>query len=289
MRRTLAGILVLLASLAHAAAAGTIVFMSDFGTTDDSVALCKGVMISLAPSARITDLTHQVTPYSIADGARFLAGTAPYWPEGTVFVAVVDPGVGSARRPMVARTKRGQYFVLPDNGLITTVASRDGLDGAREITNAEWMSGSGTSSTFHGRDIFAPVAARIARGDDWSQVGPVIETPVTIDLPHAAIDGDTLRGQITALDGPYGNLVTNVDAPLFAKLGWALGDRVTVRFGDRDVTLPFAKTFASVPVGEALLYVDSRDRLSAAVNQGNFSERFGVPPGTRFTIRRKTP
>jgi S-adenosyl-L-methionine hydrolase (adenosine-forming) len=288
MRRTLAVVLLLLASVARAEQA-PIVFMSDFGTTDDSVAICKGVMVGLAPLARITDLTHEVTPYSIADGARFLAGTAPYWPIATVFVAVVDPGVGSARRPMVARTKRGQWFVLPDNGLITLLAAREGLAGAREITNPDWMIGKGISSTFHGRDIFAPVAARIARGDDWTQVGPAIETPVTIDLPHAAIDDDGLQGQVTALDGPYGNLVTNVDAPLFAKLGWSLGDRVAVRFGERDLTLPFVKTFASVPVGEALLYVDSRDRLSAAVNQGNFSERFGVVPGTRFTIRRKTP
>lgn len=289
MRRALAVSLLLLASLARAGDPAPIVFMSDFGTTDDSVALCKGVMIGLAPAVRITDLTHEVTPYSIADGARFLAGTAPYWPDGTVFVAVVDPGVGSARRPIVARSKRGQWFVVPDNGLVTLVAAHDGLAGVREITNTAWMRPGGTSSTFHGRDIFAPVAARLARGDDWTDVGPVVTDPVAIALPHAAIADGTLSGDVTALDGPYGNLVTNVDRPLFAELGWALGDRITVRFGDRELTLPFVKTFASVPHGEPLLYIDSRDRLSAAVNQGNFSQRFGVTPGTRFSIRRKTP
>lgn len=289
MRRALAVSLLLLTSLARAGDPAPIVFMSDFGTTDDSVALCKGVMIGLAPAVRITDLTHEVTPYSIADGARFLAGTAPYWPEGTVFVVVIDPGVGSTRKAVVARSKRGQWFVVPDNGLLTLVAARDGIAGMREITSPAWMLPGGTSSTFHGRDIFAPVAARIARGDDWTDVGPVVTALVTLDLPRAAIADGTLSGDVVALDGPYGNLVTDVQRPLFAELGWALGDKVAVHFGDRELVLPFVQTFASVPQGEPLLYIDSRDRLSAAVNQGNFSQRFGVTPGTRFTIRRKRP
>jgi S-adenosyl-L-methionine hydrolase (adenosine-forming) len=113
----------------------TIVFMTDFGTVDDSVPICKGVMYSLMPDVRIVDLTHQVTPFSILDGARFLFGATPYYPAGTVFVVVIDPGVGSTRRAVVIKSKRGQYFVLPDNGLITLVAQRDGLEAAREITN----------------------------------------------------------------------------------------------------------------------------------------------------------
>jgi S-adenosylmethionine hydrolase len=289
MRATLAAAVLLLASVARAADPAPIVFMSDFGTTDDSVALCKGVMVGLAPQVRITDLTHQVTPYAIADGARFLFGAAPYWPDDTVFVAVVDPGVGSSRRAIVARTKRGQSFVVPDNGLLTLVARRDALVEVREITNTTWMNPGGTSSTFHGRDIFSPVAARIARGDDWTQVGPVVADPVTLDLPQAAVAGGTLSGDVIALDGPYGNLVTDVDRPRFAQLGWAIGDRITVRLGTRDVTMPFVKTFASVPLGQPLLYIDSRDRLSAGVNQGNFAKQFGVAPGMRFTIRAKAP
>src|ERR1700693_4330917 len=119
----------------------TIVFMTDFGLLDDSVAICRGVMYSVMPDVRIVDLTHQVTPFSILEGARFLYGATPYYPRGTVFVVVVDPGVGSTRKAIVARSRRGQYFVLPDNGLLTLVAQRDGIEGAREITNPAWMVG----------------------------------------------------------------------------------------------------------------------------------------------------
>src|SRR4051812_48469038 len=150
----------------------TVVFMTDFGTVDDSVNICKGVMYSVMPQLRIVDLTHEVTPFSILDGARFLYGATPYYPAGTVFVVVIDPGVGSARKSIVAHSRRGQYFVLPDNGLLTLVEQRDGIDAVREITNPDWMIGSKLSSTFHGRDIFSPAGAHVARGDDWTKVGP---------------------------------------------------------------------------------------------------------------------
>ena len=154
----------------------TIVFMTDFGVVDDSVALCRGVMYSIMPDVRIVDLTHQVTPFSILDGARFLYGATPYFPAGTVFVVVIDPTVGSTRKAIVAKSKRGQYFVLPDNGLLTLVEQRDGIEGVHEITNPDWMIGTKMSSTFHGRDIFSPAGAHVARGDDWTKAGP--EVPV---------------------------------------------------------------------------------------------------------------
>ncbi len=151
----------------------TVVFMTDFGIVDDSVALCKGVMYSIAPELRIVDLTHQVTPFSILDGARFLYGATPYFPAGTVFVVVIDPGVGSTRKAVVVKSKRGQYFVLPDNGLMTLVEDRDGIEAVREITNRDWMIGSALSSTFHGRDIFSPVgrAPGPRRGLDARRAG----------------------------------------------------------------------------------------------------------------------
>ncbi len=154
----------------------TIVFMTDFGVVDDSVAICRGVMYSIMPEVRIVDLSHQVTPFSILDGARFLYGATPYYPAGTVFVVVIDPTVGSTRKAIVAKSKRGQYFVLPDNGLLTLVEQRDGIEGVHEIANTDWMIGTKLSSTFHGRDIFSPVGAHVARGEDWTKVGP--EMPV---------------------------------------------------------------------------------------------------------------
>src|SRR5271165_4248480 len=161
MRKFLAACFLFTALLAHGQAKPpkyppTVVFMTDFGTVDDSVNICKGVMYSIAPELRIVDLTHQVTPYSILDGARFLYGASPYFPAGTVFVVVIDPTVGSTRKAIVAKSKRGQYFVLPDNGLLTLVEQRDGIDGVHEVTNPDWMIGTKMSSTFHGRDIFSP-------------------------------------------------------------------------------------------------------------------------------------
>src|SRR6202451_4705343 len=157
---------------ARTAAPPTVVFMTDFGVVDDSVALCKGVMYGVTPNLRIVDLTHQVTPFSIADGARFLFGTTPYFPAGTVFVVVIDPTVGSARKAIIAKSQRRQYFVLPDNGLLTLVERRDGIEGVHEITNTDWMIGSKLSSTFHGRDIFSPAGAAGGAGGWWGQGGP---------------------------------------------------------------------------------------------------------------------
>src|SRR6202142_4415159 len=193
----------------------TVVFMTDFGVVDDSVALCKGVMYGIAPNLRIVDLTHQVNAFSIRDGARFLFGATPYFPAGTVFVAVVDPGVGSLRKAVVVKSRRGQFFVLPDNGLMTMVEDRDGIEGIREITNPAWMVGAKISSTFHGRDIFSPVGAHLARGDDWTQVGPSVKELVRLDLKPASLDDKGLTGEVIALDGPFGNLITNISADDF--------------------------------------------------------------------------
>jgi hypothetical protein len=265
----------------------TVVFMTDFGIVDDSVALCKGVMFGITPNLRIVDLTHQVTPFSIADGARFLSGSTPYFPAGTVFVVVVDPGVGSTRKAIVAKSKRGQYFVLPDNGLMTMVQDRDGIEGAREITNPDWMIGAKISSTFHGRDIFSPVGAHIARGDDWTQVGPEIKDLVRLDLEPAKLDDKGFRGTVIALDGPFGNLITNMSAEDFAKLGYQRGDKLRVTLAGHDIDMPFAKTFSDVPLKQPLLFVDSRGRVSFAVNQGSFAAVYGVEPPQPVFIPRK--
>ncbi|MGB8062505.1 MAG: S-adenosyl-l-methionine hydroxide adenosyltransferase family protein [Candidatus Sulfotelmatobacter sp.] len=266
----------------------TIVFMTDFGVVDDSVAICRGVMYGIMPEVRIVDLTHQVTPYSIFDGARYLYGAAPYFPAGTVFVVVVDPTVGSARKAIVAHSKRGQYFVLPDNGVLTLVEQRDGIDAVRVITNPEWMIGSKLSSTFHGRDIFSPVGAHLARGDDWTTVGPEmpVKDLVRLDLKIAKIDEHGLNATVIATDGPFGNLVTNVDAEDFAKLGYQRGQDVPVKVGDKELKMKFVKTFSDVPLGQPLLYIDSRGHLGLAVNQGDFSAVYGIRPPAELVIPR---
>jgi S-adenosylmethionine hydrolase len=266
----------------------TIVFMTDFGVLDDSVAICRGVMYSIMPEVRIVDLTHQVTPFSILDGARFLYGASPYYPAGTVFVVVVDPGVGSTRKAIVATSRRGQYFVLPDNGLLTLVEQRDGIESAHEITNPEWMIGSRLSSTFHGRDIFSPVGAHVARGDDWTKVGPEVPVRdlVRLELKPAKLDDRGLTAEVIATDGPYGNLVTNVDGDDFLKLGYQHGQDVPVTVGEKQMKLKFVRTFSDVPLNQPLLYIDSRGHLGLAVNQASFASIYGIKPPVEIFIPR---
>ena len=265
----------------------TVVFMTDFGVVDDAVAICKGVMYGITPNLRIVDLTHQVTPFSIQDGARFLFGATPYFPAGSVFVVVIDPGVGSARKPVVVKSKRGQFFVLPDNGLMTMVEDRDGIEGIREITNQDWMIGAKISSTFHGRDIFSPVGSRVARGDDWTQIGPELKQLVRLDLKPAKVDERGLTGEVIALDGPYGNLITNINAEDFLKLGYQRGEKLKVTIAGREIEMPFVKTFSDVPLKQPLLFIDSRGRVSFAVNQGSFASAYGIEPPQPAFIPRK--
>lgn len=265
----------------------TIVFMTDFGTANDAVAICKAVMVGIAPDARIMDITHQVTPYSIEEAARFLSGVTPYYPAGTVFVAVIDPGVGTSRKAVIVKTKKGQYFVVPDNGLISPVTDRDGLDSAREITNPGWMIGEAVSSTFHGRDIFSPAGAHLAAGWDYTLAGPAVSQLVRLTPKEATVTDKGIDGQVIALDDPFGSLITDIQGADFKTLGYNLGDKVTVQLDKKPFTLPYVKTFMDVPVGEPLLYQDSRGRIGLAVNQGNFSQVHKIAPPVSLVIPKK--
>ncbi len=267
----------------------TIGFMTDFDVKDDAVGICKAVMNGVAPGVQIIDITHEATPYDIAEGARFLAGSAPYFADDAVFVVVIDPTVGSTRKAIIAKSKKGQFFVLPDNGLLTLVQDRDGIEAVREITNPAWMIGAKTSSTFHGRDIFSPAGAHVARGDDWTTAGPAVDVAklVRLDIRYATVDDAGLHGQVIGTDGPFGNLVLNVPAETFAKLGYKLGDTVPLTLDGKAHQFPFHKTFSDVPVGEPLLYIDSRGRLSLGINQRNFSTTYGVQAPAEIVIPRK--
>ena len=279
-----------LAAAAQEPAPGRVIgFLTDFDVKDDAVGICKAVMEGIAPQARILDITHQSEPYNIAMGARFLAGSAPYFPKDAVFVVVIDPTVGSARKAIVAKSRVGQFFVLPDNGLLTLVQERDGIVEAHEITNPAWMIGSGISSTFHGRDIFSPAGAHLARGEDFRLAGPALDVAklVRLDLKSAAVDAAGLHGQVIGIDGPFGNLVLNVPAESFAALGYKLGDRVPVTLAGKSYAFPFVKTFSDVPVGKELFYIDSRGRLSLGIDQGNFAEDYKIGEGAELTIPKK--
>lgn len=264
-----------------------LVFMTDFGTANDAVAICKAVMLGIAPDVRIMDISHQVTPFSIEEGSRFLAGVTPYYPAGTIFVGVIDPGVGTNRKAVVVKSKKGQYFVVPDNGLVSPVIDRDGLESAREITNTSWMIGDAISSTFHGRDIFSPVGAHLAAGWDYTLIGPEVQQLVRLTPKIATVSEKGIEGEVIGLDDPFGSLITDISGEDFKNLGYKVGDRVTLQLNKKPFTAPFTKTFMDVPVGDPLLYIDSRGRVALALNQRNFAVVNKITPPAPIFIPKK--
>jgi S-adenosylmethionine hydrolase len=267
----------------------TIVFMTDFGTANDAVAICRAVIYNIVPGVRLTDITHQVTPFSIEQASRFLFGVTPYYPAGTVFLIVVDPGVGTSRKAIIAKSKKGQYFVTPDNGVLTPVLDRDGFDSAHEITNQNWMIQAPVSSTFHGRDIFSPAAAHLAAGWDFNIAGPAVPQLVRLTPESSTTTSQGIEGHIIGLDDPFGSLISDIPGEEFRKMGYVQGDKVPVQINKKLVNVPYAKTFMDVPVGDSLLYIDSRGRVGIAVNQGNYSRKFNVePPATIFIPTKRT-
>ena len=288
-RRAVLVLLFAVSTFAWGQKPAAILFMTDFGSNNDAVPICKGVMLGIVPDAKIIDITHDVVPFSILDGARYLAGVTPYYPEGTVFVVVIDPGVGSTRKAIVAKSKKNQYFILPDNGLLTFVQDRDGIEGIREITNKEFMIGAGISSTFHGRDIFSPAGAHVAKGEDWTKAGPEVPVAslVRLSVPKAAVADGKLTGAVIGLDFPFGNLITNVMKEDFVKLGYKAGDQVPLTLGANEMQISFVHTFSDVAVGQTLAFIDSRGRLSFAINQGDFSKTYNIKPPVSFAIPAK--
>ncbi len=280
----------LVASAQHA-----LVIQTDFGTKDGAVAAMKGIAFGVSPKLPIFDLSQENTPYDIWEGAYRLKQTAAFWPEGTVFVSVIDPGVGTERASVVLQTKSGHYFVGPDNGTWTLVAEELGVAAVRRIDEKNnRRPGSEKSYTFHGRDIYAYVGARLAAGViSYEQVGPLLE-PKVVSLPYqkAACDGEALVGTIPLIDFHYGNVWSNIPDTLFEALSPApkFGDRFTVLiFHDgkekyRGV-IPYVRTFGDVKEGEPLLYLNSLLNVAFALNMGSFSEKHGLASGGDWTVR----
>ena len=295
MRLSAATGLLLAAFLAFNAGAAqpVLVLQSDFGLLDGAVASMKGVAVGVSQDIHIYDLTHHIEPFNIWQGALRLAQTAEYWPAGTVFVSVVDPGVGTDRKSIVLRTKSGHYFVTPDNGTLTFVAPRLGIDAVREIDEAvNRRKDSEQSFTFHGRDVYAYTAARLAAGViTFEQVGRELP-PEVITIPHEAarFEDGVVYGNIQTDDGNYGNIWTNVDRATFGRLGVSRGDVVRIKIlkdGEEVLNLsaPFVATFGVVEVGKPLLYLNSLDSVSLAINQKNFAKEYGVGSGPAWSIQ----
>jgi len=253
----------------------------------------KGVAVNVSRDLEIYDLTHEVPTFNIWEASLRLAQVAEYWPKGTVFVSVVDPGVGTKRKSVVLKTKSGHYFVSPDNGSLTAVAEQLGVEAVRGIDEAvNRLANSEKSYTFHGRDVYAYTGARLAAGViSFAEVGRELPAEVmSIPYQKPRVDEGRIYGNIEILDPQFGNIWTNIDRETFKALELDPGDSVSiVIFNDGKViltqTLPYFPTFGRVPVGEPLLYLNSLNRVSLAINQGNYSETFDIKSGASWSIR----
>lgn len=271
-----------------------LVFQTDFGLVDGAVSAMYGVAYTVNPALKIHDLTHEITPFNIWEASYRLIQTINYWPENTVFVSVVDPGVGSDRKSVVARTKSGRYIVTPNNGTLTHVIRLDGIDAVREIDeNVNRLPRSGESYTFHGRDVYAYTGARLASGIiDFNGIGPELPVDSLVSLPivEPRIEGNAVYGTIDVLDVRFGSLWTNIPRTLFLQTGIKYGDRVSITIENdtrcvyRNIIL-YAKSFAEVYVGEALAYVNSLDCVAVAINQGSFARAYNIGTGNSWRIQ----
>lgn len=269
-----------------------LVFQSDFGLCDGAVSAMKGVAYSVDPDLVISDITHEITPYNIFEASYRLFQTIPYWPSNTVFVSVVDPGVGTSRESVVARTSGGQYIVTPNNGTLTHAAAFVGIDQLRlieERTNR--LKNSETSYTFYGRDVYAYTGARLASGIiSFEEVGPLLqEPPLSLELFGASREGDSVRGQIDILDVRFGSLWTSIPFDMFQDLGISFGDYAEVRIyrGPSLVyinRITYGRSFADVMVGMPVLYMNSVGHMALAINQGSFARAYNIGTGAPWTI-----
>ena len=271
---------------------GMVVYQTDFGLKDGAVSEMKGVAMQVEPSLKLFDLTHEVPAYNIWEAAYRLEQTMRYWPKGTVFVSVIDPGVGASRKSVVLKTKSGHYIVTPDNGTLTLVAESLGIDELREIDEkTNRLPGSGNSHTFYGRDVFSYTAARLASGKiSWQQVGKLLPPKVIrVNYQAAAIEGNRIKGNIPILDIQYGNIWTNIPEKMVQQLGIHYGDKVSIEIYQREQLkysgqISFEKTFESVPEGQPLCYINSLLNFSIALNMGNFAGKQGIRSGADWTI-----
>ncbi|QEH39998.1 S-adenosyl-l-methionine hydroxide adenosyltransferase family protein [Chitinophaga sp. XS-30] len=269
-----------------------LVLQSDFGVKDGAVAAMKGVAFGVSPQLPVFDLTHEIPPFNIWEAAYRLQQTAPYWPAGTVFVSVIDPGVGSSRKSVVLQTRSGHYFVTPDNGTLTLVAEQLGIQAVREIDEQRnRLPGSSASYTFHGRDVYAYTGARLAAGViSFDSVGPrLADTVLRIPYRQAGFRNGIIHGNIPILDVQFGNVWTNIDAATLAQLHLQYGDEIRVRIlqGQSLVfegIMPYVTTFGAVKQGAPLAYQNSLLNLSFALNEGDFAAEHKIGSGPEWTV-----
>ena len=273
--------------------ASPLILQTDFGLADGAVSAMYGVAYSVDENLKIFDLTHDIRPYDVWEASYRLIQTVSYWKAESVFVSVVDPGVGSNRKSVVVKTTGGQYVVTPDNGTLTHIKKMVGIVEAREIDETvNRLPNSGESYTFHGRDVYAYTAARLASGIiSFEEVGPTIDVSEIVELKTVApeLEHDVIHGTIDVLDIRFGSLWTNIPRKMFKQLNVSFGERVEIciehdhRIIYKNI-LVYAKSFADVCTGETLLYTNSLDCMAVAINQGSFAKAYNIKTGTSWKI-----
>ncbi len=253
-----------------------ITLTTDFGLKDPYVAEMKGVILSINPKAKIIDLTHDVEKFNTRMGAFMLASAVPYFPKGTIHLAVVDPRVGTERRALLVQTKKG-FFVGPDNGVLMLAAQTQGIEHIYKLTNQKYMLPN-ISHTFHGRDIFAPVAAHLDKGNAPSKFGEEITDPITPIFTNIDRKNNLLIGEILHVDG-FGNIITNITQKELYQ-----AKTLKVNLHNVSLQLEFSKTYAQTKPRESLALIGSHGFLEIALNQESFAEKYRVRPGDRIEV-----
>ena len=273
-----------------------LVFQSDFGLADGAVAAMYGVAFDVDEMIKAYDLTHDIPPYDIWEASYRLFQTIEYWPEGTVFVSVVDPGVGSSRKSVVAKTNDGKYVVTPDNGTLTHLKKYVGITAVREIEESKHRrKNTEFSYTFHGRDVYAYTGAKLASGViSFEEVGNElsVEHIVELELQEVRKSENSISGNIDILDVRFGSLWTNISREDFLSIGFEFGEQVELKIMDGPRTVynnrvTFGRSFADVYASEQIIYVNSLYRMAVAINQGNFAKAYNIGTGQSWTVEFK--
>ena len=273
-----------------------LVLQSDFGLVDGAVSAMVGVALEESPTLKIHHLTHDITPYNIFEGSYRLFQTVNYWPEGTTFVSVVDPGVGSKRKSVVVKTIQNQYIVTPNNGTLSFIKKHVGIVAIREISEVEnRRKNTEHSYTFHGRDVYAYTGAKLASGHiTFEEVGPELDIEDIVEIPvvETIIENDSVRGAIDILDVRFGSLWTSITREEFYTLKPRFNNRFEVTIYNNDMLVyqnqvTYGKSFADVRIGQPILYINSLYRVGLAINQGFFAKAYNVGVGAQWSIEIK--
>ncbi len=259
-----------------------ITLLSDFGLRDSYVAEMKAVILSICPGVTIIDISHEVDKYDVRMGAYTLARAAPFFPEETIHIAVVDPGVGTERRPIIVES-RCSFYVGPDNGLLMLSAVKEGVIHVYEVTNRRYMLKT-VSKAFHGRDIFCPAAAHLARGVKPSEFGPEIVNPLVPTFAQPSVRDQELRGEVVHVDG-FGNIVTNIAEEHLKAMGVREGEQLSFVLKDYEVSVRLCSAYGNVSVNNPLAVIGSGGFLEVAVNRGNAAQKYDVKSGDKIVIR----